>query len=62
MGSTLSNLIWAISLLEPHPVLLMDKPFDGFDVKQTRGRILPLRHLSARGRSLVLSIHELRNS
>ena len=30
------RLMWALGLLTPHPVLLMDEPFDGFDLKQTR--------------------------
>jgi len=30
------RLTLALALLTPHPVLLMDEPFDGFDIRQTR--------------------------
>ena len=30
------RLMLALALLTPHPVLLMDEPFDGFDIRQTR--------------------------
>jgi ABC-type multidrug transport system ATPase subunit len=56
------RLIWAIGLLAPHPVLLMDEPFDGFDLKQTREMMGLLRQVAAGGRSLVLSIHQLRDA
>jgi ABC-2 type transport system ATP-binding protein len=56
------RLIWAIGLLAPHPVLLMDEPFDGFDLKQTREMMDLLRDIAAGGRSLVLSIHQLRDA
>jgi ABC-type multidrug transport system ATPase subunit len=56
------RLIWAIGLLTPQPVLLMDEPFDGFDLKQTREMMDLLRHIAAGGRSLVLSIHQLRDA
>jgi ABC-type multidrug transport system ATPase subunit len=56
------RLIWAIGLLAPHPVLLMDEPFDGFDLKQTREMMGLLRQVAAGGRSLVLSIHHLRDA
>jgi len=26
----------ALALIAPHPLILMDEPFDGFDLKQTR--------------------------
>jgi ABC-2 type transport system ATP-binding protein len=56
------RLIWALALLAPHPLLLMDEPFDGFDLKQT-GEMTPLlRGLSSGGRTLVLSIHQLRDA
>jgi ABC-type multidrug transport system ATPase subunit len=56
------RLIWAIGLLAPHPVLLMDEPFDGFDLKQTREMMQQLRHIASGGRSFVLSIHQLRDA
>ena len=56
------RLIWAIGLLAQQPVLLMDEPFDGFDLKQTREMINLLRQVAAGGRSLILSIHQLRDA
>jgi len=56
------RLIWAIGLLAPQPVLLMDEPFDGFDLKQTREMMDLLRQIAAGGRSLILSIHQLRDA
>jgi ABC-type multidrug transport system ATPase subunit len=56
------RLIWALALLAPHPLLLMDEPFDGFDLKQTREMMPLLRALSDGGRTLVLSIHQLRDA
>jgi ABC-2 type transport system ATP-binding protein len=40
-------------------VLLMDEPFDGFDLRQTREVMNLLRNEAADGRTLVLSIHQL---
>jgi len=56
------RLIWAIGLLAPQPVLLMDEPFDGFDLKQTREMMDLLRQVAAGRRSLILSIHQLRDA
>jgi ABC-type uncharacterized transport system ATPase subunit len=56
------RLIWAIDLLAPQPILLMDEPFDGFDLKQTREMMDLLRQIAAGGRSLILSIHQLRDA
>jgi ABC-2 type transport system ATP-binding protein len=53
------RFMWALALLAPHPLLLMDEPFDGFDLKQTREMILVLRQIVAKGRTLVVSIHQL---
>jgi ABC-2 type transport system ATP-binding protein len=53
------RLMLAIGLLAPQPVLLMDEPFDGFDLKQTREMMQVLRRAAAGGRTLVLSIHQL---
>ena len=49
----------AISLLTPHPVLLVDEPFDGLDLRQSREMAVTLRSHAARGRTLVLSIHQI---
>ena len=52
----------ALGLLAPHPLLLMDEPFDGLDLRQTREAMTALRQLTSRGRTLVLSIHQLANA
>jgi ABC-type multidrug transport system ATPase subunit len=56
------RLIIALGLLTPHPILLMDEPFDGFDLRQSRDMMGVLRGVAARGRTLVLSIHQLRDA
>jgi ABC-type multidrug transport system ATPase subunit len=53
------RLMWALALLAPHPLLLMDEPFDGFDLKQTRQMTGLLREMLAPVRTLILSIHQL---
>jgi len=52
------RLLLALALVTPHPLLLMDEPFDGFDPRQTREIMRVLRRLAA-GRTLVLAIHQL---
>lgn len=53
------RLLMALGLLVPHHLLLMDEPFDGFDLRQTRDMIGVLRGQAMRGRALILSIHQL---
>ena len=53
------RLMLGLALLTPHPVLLMDEPFDGFDLRQTREVMGLLRQVVANGRTLVLAIHQL---
>ncbi|MGY4625417.1 ABC transporter ATP-binding protein [Bradyrhizobium sp. USDA 4486] len=53
------RLMLTIGLLAPHDLLLMDEPFDGFDLRQTRDVMGVLRRQTARGRTLILSIHQL---
>jgi ABC-2 type transport system ATP-binding protein len=53
------RLMLALALLTPHPVLLMDEPFDGFDLRQTREIMGVLREVANNGRTLVLAIHQL---
>jgi ABC-2 type transport system ATP-binding protein len=48
-----------LGLLTPHPILLADEPFDGLDLRQTREIGRALRSYAARGRTLVLSIHQI---
>ena len=53
------RLMIALALLSPQPVLLMDEPFDGFDLRQTREIMTLLRQVAELGRALVLAIHQL---
>src|SRR5712671_2610171 len=53
------RLILALGLLTPHPLLLMDEPFDGFDLRQTREIVGVLRKEVAKGRTFALAIHQL---
>jgi len=53
------RLMLALALLTPHPLLLMDEPFDGFDLRQTAEIMGVFRKVAAQGRSLVLAIHQL---
>ncbi len=53
------RLMLALALLTPQPLLLMDEPFDGFDLRQTRDVMGLIRRVAAAGRTLVLAIHQL---
>jgi ABC-2 type transport system ATP-binding protein len=53
------RLLLALALLAPHPMLLMDEPFDGFDLRQTREVADVLRSEAARGRTFILAVHQL---
>jgi ABC-2 type transport system ATP-binding protein len=59
---TAKRFLIAIGLLSAQPVLMLDEPFDGLDLKQTLQVIPLLREISATGRTLVLSIHQLRDA
>ena len=56
------RLIIALAFLTRHPILLMDEPFDGFDLRQTRDMMSVLRRVASGGRTLLLSIHQLRDA
>ena len=49
----------ALGLLTSHPLLLLDEPFDGLDLRQTRDVMNLLKQHAAKGRTLMLSIHQL---
>ncbi len=49
----------AIGLLTPQPVLLIDEPLDGLDLRQMRDVAAALRVHASRGRTLFLSIHQI---
>jgi len=53
------RVLLALALMSPRPVVLMDEPFDGLDLRQTRATIAMFRELAAGGRSLVISIHAM---
>jgi len=53
------RLLLALGFLAPHDVLLMDEPFDGFDLRQTRSMIEVVQTEAATGRAVVLAIHQL---
>ena len=53
------RVLLGLTLASPPRVVLMDEPFDGLDLRQTRATIAMFRDLAAGGRSLVLSIHSM---
>ncbi len=53
------RFLLAIGLLSPQPVLLLDEPFDGLDLRQTRKIISLLKETCAEGRILLLSVHQI---
>jgi ABC-2 type transport system ATP-binding protein len=53
------RLLLALALLAPHPILLMDEPFDGFDLRQTREVADLLRNEAAHGRTFIFAVHQL---
>ncbi|HKQ09516.1 MAG TPA: ABC transporter ATP-binding protein [Blastocatellia bacterium] len=53
------RVLLALSLLTPQPLLMLDEPFDGLDLRQTRDVMALLRAQTASGRTLLLSIHQL---
>ncbi len=67
LGSTIGTLskgerkraVLAVGLSTPHPVLLIDEPFDGLDLRQSRDLAVTLRAHAAEGRTLFLSVHQI---
>jgi ABC-2 type transport system ATP-binding protein len=55
----LKRALLAAGLSTPHPLLLLDEPFDGLDFRQTRDAMELLRNYPSKGRTLFLSIHQL---
>ena len=53
------RLLLALGLLTPQPLLMLDEPFDGLDLRQTRDVMALLRSQAEHGRTLMLSIHQL---
>src|SRR5947209_550431 len=48
------RVLLAIGLLTPQPLLMLDEPFDGLDLRQTRDVMAVLREAANRGRTLFL--------
>lgn len=55
------RLLLALALLTPQPILILDEPFDGFDLRQTLQVMALLREVAAE-RALILSIHQLKDA
>jgi ABC-2 type transport system ATP-binding protein len=53
------RVLVALGLLTPQPLLLLDEPFDGLDLRQTRDAMTLLKAHASTGRTLMLSIHQL---
>ncbi len=53
------RLLLALGLLARQPLIMIDEPFDGLDLKQTREVMGVLRRLCGADRTLLLSIHQL---
>ncbi|MEP6778271.1 MAG: ABC transporter ATP-binding protein [Gemmatimonadaceae bacterium] len=56
------RVMLALGLLSEAPLLLLDEPFDGLDLRQTREAMTVLRQHAAAGRTLFLSIHQLNDA
>ncbi len=48
-----------IALAMPHALLLLDEPFDGLDLRQSRDVALVIREQAESGRTMFLSIHQI---
>lgn len=55
------RLLLALALLTPQPILILDEPFDGFDLRQTL-HVMDLLREVAIDRALILSIHQLKDA
>jgi len=51
--------VLAVGLLMPHPLLVIDEPFDGLDLRQTREVAAVLRAQTSSHRTMLLSIHQI---
>ena len=53
------RVLLAIVLAAPQPIVLMDEPFDGLDLRQTREATALFRRVASADRSLLVSIHSM---
>ncbi len=51
-----------MALLVPHPVLLLDEPCDGLDLRMACDVNALLRRDAAAGRSIVISLHVMQDA
>jgi len=58
-GYALPGLVLALGLLAPQPILFIDEPFEGLDLRQSRDAALALRKHLAPDRTFFLSIHQI---
>jgi ABC-2 type transport system ATP-binding protein len=56
------RVLLGIGLLTPQPALLIDEPFEGLDLRQSRDIATTLRAHAARGRTLFMSIHQINHA
>ncbi len=56
------RVLLAIGLLSPRPILLIDEPFEGLDLRQSREVAAVLRKHVERGRTIFVSIHQISDS
>jgi ABC-2 type transport system ATP-binding protein len=53
------RVLLALGLLAPQPVLVIDEPFEGLDLRQSREVQVVLRKHAAAGRTIFISIHQI---
>lgn len=53
------RVLLALGLLAPQPLVLIDEPFEGLDLRQSREAAATLRKHVSSGRTLFLSIHQI---
>jgi len=53
------RVLLGLGLLSPQPILLIDEPFEGLDLRQTKQAMAALRQHVAEGRTLFVSIHQI---
>ena len=56
------RMLIGLALLTPQPLVLLDEPFAGLDLRQTREAAPLLRHIATTGRSLLLAMHQLHDA
>ena len=53
------RVLLALGLLAPQPILIIDEPFEGLDLRQSREVTAVLRKHVERGRTIFVSIHQI---